>query len=173
LKDFMHIFDTERLRLRTLTLDDAPFYVQVLNTPQFIRWLGDRKIRTELQARDALAIGPLTMQSMRGFSLYLVERQADGAALGICGLIKREALADVDIGYAFLPQYMGQGDATEAAAGTLQHARKLGIKRVVAITTPGNDASDAVLRRIGMRFEQLVYLTPEDTGTQQFAIALD
>ena len=168
----MHILDTDRLQLRTLALADAPFYLAILNAPLFIRWIGDRQIRTEAAAREALAAGPLSMQSMRGFSLYLVERRSDGAALGICGLIKRDTLDDVDIGYAFLPEYAGQGYATEAAAAVLQHARSLGIKRVVAITTPGNAASDAVLRRIGMQFERIVHLTPQDTGTQLFGIDL-
>jgi RimJ/RimL family protein N-acetyltransferase len=168
----MHILDTDRLRLRTLALADAAFYLEVLNTPAFIRWIGDRQIRSEAQAREALAVGPLTMQSLRGFSLYRVERKDDAVAVGICGLIKRDGLADVDIGYAFLSAFTGQGYATEAAAGVLQHARSLGLSRVVAITTPGNDASDAVLRRIGMHFEGIVKLTPEDSGTQLFAIEL-
>lgn len=168
----MHILDTDRLRLRTLALADAPFYLEVLNTPQFIRWIGDRQIRTEAAAREALAVGPLTMQSVRGFSLYHVARKSDGAAIGICGLIKRETLADVDLGYAFLPAFMGQGYATEAAAGVLRHAKTLGLSRVVAITTPGNEASDAVLRRIGMQLEGIVHLTPEDHGTQLFALTL-
>lgn len=168
----MHILDTSRLRLRTLTLDDAAIYLQVLNTPLFIRWIGDRQIRTEAQAREALAVGPLSMQSMRGFSLYLVERKSDGAAIGMCGLIKRDTLDDVDLGYAYLPEYAGQGYASEAAAGVLLHAKSLGLTRVVAITSPGNAASDAVLRRVGMRFEKIVKLTPEDTGTQLFAVDL-
>ena len=168
----MHILDTARLRLRTLTLDDAAIYLQVLNTPLFIRWIGDRQIRTEAQAREALAVGPLSMQSMRGFSLYLVERKSDGAAIGMCGLIKRDTLDDIDLGYAYLPEYAGQGYASEAAAGVLLHAKSLGLTRVVAITSPGNAASDAVLRRVGMRFEKIVKLTPEDTGTQLFAVDL-
>lgn len=168
----MHILDTARLRLRTLTLDDAAIYLQVLNTPLFIRWIGDRQIRTEAQAREALAVGPLCMQSMRGFSLYLVERKSDGAAIGMCGLIKRDTLDDVDLGYAYLPEYAGQGYASEAAAGVLLHAKSLELTRVVAITSPGNAASDAVLRRVGMRFEKIVKLTPEDTGTQLFAVDL-
>lgn len=169
----IHVLDTARLRLRTLELDDAAFYLRIVNAPLFLRWIGDRKIRTEAQAREALAVGPLSMQSMRGYSLYLVERKSDGAAIGMCGLIKRDTLVDVDIGYAYLPEFAGQGYASEAAAGVLAHARALGIRRVVAITTPGNEASDAVLRRIGMRFEKLVYLSPEDSGTQLFSIALD
>lgn len=166
----MHVLDTARLRLRTLTLDDAGIYLQVMNTPLFHRWIGDRQIRTEAQAREALAVGPLTMQSMRGYSLYLVERKRDDAVIGMCGLIKRETLQDVDLGYAYLPDYAGQGYATEAAAGVLAHARRLGLRRVVAITSPGNDASDAVLRKVGMRFEKIVKLTAEDKGTQLFAI---
>jgi RimJ/RimL family protein N-acetyltransferase len=166
----MHILDTDRLQLRTMALADAKLYLAILNTPLFIRWIGDRQIRTEAAAREALAVGALSMQSVRGFSLYLVERKSDGVAVGICGLIKRDTLDDVDIGYAFLPEHAGQGYATEAAAGVLRHAHSLGIKRVVAITTPGNTASDAVLRRIGMQFERIVHLTPEDRGTQLFSI---
>ena len=161
----MHIFDTERLRLRALSEDDAPFYLEVVNTQGFIEFIGDRGIRTVDAARDAIAGGPVAMQAALGHSLYLVERKEDGAPIGMCGLIKRETLPDVDIGYAFLPQFGGKGYATEAAAGTLAHARTIGIRRLLAITSPGNDASNAVLKKIGMRFEELVHLTPEDTGT--------
>lgn len=165
----MQILETERLRLRLLTQDDAPIYLEVVNTPGFIKFIGDRGIRTEDAAREAIAAGPIAMQASLGHSLYLVERKEDGAPIGMCGLIKRETLEDVDIGYAYLPQFSGKGYATEAAAGVLAYAPSIGIRRLVAITSPGNDASDAVLRRIGMRLEKLVYLTPEDKGTQLFS----
>jgi RimJ/RimL family protein N-acetyltransferase len=161
----MHILDTERLRLRTLAAEDAPFYLEVVNTKGFIEFIGDRGIRTVDAARAAIAGGPVAMQATLGPTLYLVERQGDGAPIGMCGLIKRETLADVDIGYAYLPQFGGKGYATEAAAGTLAYAPTLGIRRLLAITSPGNDASNAVLRKIGMHFQELVHLTPEDTGT--------
>jgi RimJ/RimL family protein N-acetyltransferase len=161
----MHILDTERLRLRTLCAGDAPFYLEVVNTRGFIEFIGDRGIRTVEAAREAIAGGPVAMQAALGHSLYLVQRKEDGAAIGMCGLIKRETLADVDIGYAYLPQFGGKGYATEAAAGVLAYARTIGIRRLLAITSPGNDASNAVLKKIGMRFEELVHLTPEDTGT--------
>ena len=169
----MHVTDSARLRLRTLSLDDAAFYLKVVNTPLFVRWIGDRQIRTEAQAREALAVGPLTMQSMRGFSLCLVERKSDGVAIGMCGLIKRASLADVDLGYAYLPEFAGQGYASEAAIAVLAHARTLGLTRVVAITTPGNDASDAVLRRAGMHFESMLVLSADEAPVQLFSIALD
>ena len=161
----MHVLDTERLRLRTLAPEDAPFYLEVVNDPAFIEYIGDRGIRTLDAARIAIADGPMAMQAALGHSLCLVELKQDGTPVGMCGLIKRDTLPEVDIGYAFLPQFSGKGYATEAVAGVLAFAYSLGKRRVLAITSPGNAGSNAVLRKIGMRFEELVYLTPEDPGT--------
>jgi RimJ/RimL family protein N-acetyltransferase len=166
-----HVLDTERLRLRTLTLDDAGFYRQVVNVPAFIEYIGDRGIRTLPAARQAIVDGPMAMQRALGHSLCLVELK-DGTPIGMCGLIKRDTLADVDIGYAFMPQYGGQGYATEAAAGVLAQAASLGIRRVLAITSPGNAASKAVLGKIGMGFEKIVYLAPGDPGTLLYSCGL-
>jgi RimJ/RimL family protein N-acetyltransferase len=165
----MHILATERLRLRTLAPQDAPFYLQVVNEPAFIAFIGDRGIRTVDAARQAIVDGPMAMQAALGHSLYLVERTDDGAPIGMCGLIKRETLAEVDLGYAYLPQYGRQGYATEAAAGVLAHAARLGMARVLAITSPANAASNAVLKRVGMQFQEMVYLTPDDPGTLLFS----
>ena len=99
----MDILETERLRLRTLALDDAPFYLEVVNDPAFIEYIGDRGIRTLDAARKAIAEGPVAMQAALGHSLCLVELKQDGAPIGMCGLIKRDTLPEVDIGYAFLP----------------------------------------------------------------------
>jgi RimJ/RimL family protein N-acetyltransferase len=161
----MHILDTERLRLRTLDLDDAAIYLKVVNVPAFIEYIGDRGIRTVDAARKAIAEGPVAMQQTLGHSLYLVERKEDGAAIGMCGLIKRETLPEVDIGYAYLPEYGGKGYAAEAATAVLAYAAGIGIRRLLAITSPDNAASNAVLKKIGMRFDEVVYLTPEDPGT--------
>jgi RimJ/RimL family protein N-acetyltransferase len=161
----MHILETERLRLRTLALGDAPFYLEVVNDPAFIEYIGDRGIRTLDAARSAIAGGPMAMQAALGHSLCLVQLKSDDAPIGMCGLIKRETLPQVDIGYAFLPQFGGKGYATEAAAGVLAFAPTIGIRRVLAITSPGNAASNAVLKKIGMQFQEIVHLTPEDTGT--------
>ncbi len=160
-----HILDTARLRLRTLAPDDAAVYLKVVNVPAFIEFIGDRGIRSLDAARKAIADGPVAMQRTLGHSLYLVERKDTGAAIGMCGLIKRDSLPDVDIGYAYLPEYGGMGYATEAAAGVLAYAASIGLRRLLAITSPGNDASNAVLKKIGMRFDKMVYLSPEDPGT--------
>ena len=168
------VLDTARLRLRTVCLDDAAFYLGLVNQPSFIANIGDRGIRTLEAARAALSSGPMLMYATRGHSLCVVERKADGAAIGMCGLIKRDTLDDVDIGYALLPAYWGQGYACEAAAAVLAHAREaLGLRRLVAIVSPENAASNALLQKIGLHFERLVFLTPEDSGTNLYALEWD
>jgi RimJ/RimL family protein N-acetyltransferase len=169
----MVILQTARLSLRTVEEADAPFYLNLLNTREFIENIGDRGIRTLAAARDAIANGPVAMQAALGHSIYLVELKDSGVAIGMCGLIKRDTLDDVDLGYAFLPPYFGQGYGHEAAAAVLEHARgALGMTRLVAITSPGNIASIALLEKLGMRFEKLVHLHPEDTGTRLYSIDL-
>jgi RimJ/RimL family protein N-acetyltransferase/protein tyrosine phosphatase (PTP) superfamily phosphohydrolase (DUF442 family) len=152
-------FGTERLRLRRLVASDASFILRLVNEPTWLRFIGDRGIRTLDDARQYIVDGPQRMYETLGLGLLLVERKADAAALGLCGLIKRDALRDVDIGYALLPEYRGHGYAREAAAATLRHARQVrGLERVVAITDPDNAASDRLLRRIGLRPEGMVRL---------------
>lgn len=169
----MKILETERLLLRTLEQEDAPFYLNLLNSPPFIANIGDRGVRTLAQARASIVSGPMAMQSSRGHSIYLVALKDSGLSIGMSGLIKRDTLDDVDLGYGFLPPYFGKGYAHEAAVAVLGHARdQVGLKRLVAITSPGNTASNALLEKIGMRFEKLVQLTPDDTGTRLYGMTL-
>jgi RimJ/RimL family protein N-acetyltransferase len=123
-------------------------------------------------AREALLAGPIAMQAARGHSLYLVELKEDRVAIGMCGLIKRDTLDEIDIGYAYLPAWRGQGYAYEAARAVLDHATALGIRRLVAIVAPDNVASNALLRKLGMRFEKFTHLVPGDAGTNLYSIAL-
>ena len=169
----MVILETERLRLRTIAQDDAPFYLELLNSTPFIANIGDRGIRTLQAAREAIAAGPVTMQRVRGHSIYLVELKHSAEPVGMAGLIKRDALADVDLGYALLPPHFGCGYASEAARALLVHARDtVGLRRLLAITSLANDASHALLLKIGMRCEGVVQLGVEDQGTRLYAIEL-
>lgn len=164
----MQILATARLLLRCATLDDAPFYLELLNSRSFVQKLGDRGVRSLAQARLALADGPILMQATRGHSLYIVTLP-DGTAIGMCGLIKRDTLEEVDLGYAFLPQWQGQGYAREAAAAVLQHAHTdLNLRCVFAIVSPGNERSVSLLQKIGFDFVKMVHLSPTDSGTQLF-----
>lgn len=154
---------TERLRLRPITLDDAPFILDLVNQPSWLENIGDKGVRNLDDARDYIRKGPLEMYARHGFGLYCIERGADGAMMGLCGLIKRDTLDDVDIGYALLPQYWGHGYAREAARATLEHGRREHrLQRVVAITSPGNASSARLLESLGFRFERMLPLTRDD-----------
>lgn len=169
----MEILKTERLRLRTINEDDAGFYLELLNDPDFIEHIGDRGLRTIEDARRHIADGPVAMQSARGHSLYLVEPLDGGAPLGLSGLIKRDVLEHVDIGYAFLPRARGKGYAFEAARGVVGHAAGLGIRRLAAITNPANHASIQLLTRLGMRFERLATLAPDQDAVNLYLMDLE
>jgi RimJ/RimL family protein N-acetyltransferase len=166
------ILETARLRLRSATPDDAAFYFDLVNDPAFIEHIGDRGIRTLDEAREALLSGPIAMQETRGHSLYVAELKEGGTAIGMCGLIKRDTLDEIDLGYAYLPAWRGQGYAWEAARAVLDFAPTLGIRRLLAITSPNNIASNGLLRKLGMRFERFIHLVPEDAGTNLYSIEL-
>jgi RimJ/RimL family protein N-acetyltransferase len=167
----MTVLETERLRLRRLTLDDAPFLLGLLNEPSFLRHIGDRGVRTLEQAEVYLTKGPLDMYRWLGYGLYLVERREDSVPIGICGLIRRPGLDDTDIGFAFKPEFWRRGYAHEAAAATLEHGRRdLGLARIVAIVAEGNEASARLCRKLGMRYERRVRLAPQDEELLLFAI---
>lgn len=166
----MAVIETERLRLRRLTADDADFMLRVLNEPSFIENIGDRGVRTAEDARAYILRGPVASYERFGFGLYMVELKGSGAGVGICGLLKRDALGDVDLGYALLPEFWSQGYASEAAAGVLAYARgALGLGRVVAVVSPGNGASIRLLERLGFRYERMVRLSADDDEIKLFA----
>lgn len=158
----MKITETNRLFLRTATPDDAPFYLALLNDPDFIAHIADRKLRTVDAARQALVDGPIAMQEARGHAMYVVALK-DGTPIGMSGLIKRDALPEVDIGYAFLAAHRGHGYAYEAAYAVLQHARALGFERIMAITSPDNIASIRLLEKCGLRFQGVQTIPPYTT----------
>lgn len=166
------ILETEQLILRQLTIDDDAFILELLNDPDWLRFIGDRGVRTLDDARNYLRNGPLAMYERVGFGLYLVERKSDGVSLGMCGLIKREGLDDVDIGFAYLPQYRAQGYAFEAASATLAYGQQtFGLKRIVAITSLDNERSIQLLEKLGFAFEQLIRLSDDGEELNLFAAA--
>jgi [ribosomal protein S5]-alanine N-acetyltransferase len=166
-------FETPRLRLRRLQLTDAPFVVELLNQPSFIENIGDRGVRTLEDAHDYLRAGPMAMYERLGLGLLHVARKSDGAAVGMCGLLHRDILPDVDIGYAFLPAYWGGGFACEAARATLEHgARQSGLTRVIGVVSQGNAASIRVLEKLGMRFERMYPMYPAEPEVRLYGMEL-
>lgn len=160
----MKVLETDRLILRRLTLEDAAFILQLVNEPSWLRFIGDRHVRTLEDARSYIQKGPMESYERLGFGLYAVERKGDPAPIGICGLVKRESLEDVDIGFAFLPGFWGKGYAYESASAVMAYGRKtFDLTRLVAVTAPENHASIRVLEKLGLQFEQMVRLSPEDS----------
>ena len=158
----MIVCETPRLRLRHLDDTDAAFILELLNEPDFIRNIGDREVRTLDDARRYIQHGPVASYNQHGFGLWLVELQNTAAPIGICGLLKRDYLNDVDVGFALRECFRGKGYAFEAASAVLQLGKKaLGLDRIVAITSPDNHASMSVLRKLGLEFERTVRI-PED-----------
>lgn len=167
----MKILETERLLLRQFSTDDADFILRLLNEPSFIQNIGDRGVRTLEDARSYILRVPIASYEKNGFGLYLVILKKSGASIGMCGLIRREALEDVDIGYAFLPEYWSKGYAVEAAQAVKEYARDvIGLKRLVAITDPENQASIRVLEKIGLRFEKMIRLSEDDIDLKLLAV---
>jgi RimJ/RimL family protein N-acetyltransferase len=165
------ILETARLRLREITDADAPFILTLLNDPSFIHNIGDRGVRTLDDARAYIENGPRTSYALNGFGLWLVERRDDGEPIGICGLLKRAVLDDVDIGFAFLPAYQGQGYGGESASAVLEHARTvLGLTRIVAIVNAANTVSARLLEKIGLSFEGMVQPFPGEPPLRLFGV---
>jgi RimJ/RimL family protein N-acetyltransferase len=155
--------------LRQMNIDDDEFIFELVNEPAFIRNIGDKGVRTLKDARDYILTGPVASYAKFGFGLYLVELAETGAPIGICGLLKRDSLEDVDIGFAFLEKFWGKGFAYESAAAVMEYGRSvLGINRIVAITSPDNEGSIRVLSKLGLRFERMIRLPGSDEDTRLF-----
>lgn len=167
----MEILETERLLLRQLSTEDAEFMLGLLNDPSFIRNIGDRGVRTTDDARSYILNGPVASYAKNGFGLYLVVLKETKESIGICGLIKRDVLEDVDIGYAFLPKFWSRGYAVESAQAMKTYAKDvIRLNRLVAITDPANEGSIRVLEKIGLKFEKMVKLSEDDIDLKLFAI---
>jgi len=169
----MIIAETERLRLRVIRVDDAPFYFRLVNQESWIRNISDKGIRTLEQAENAIRDGALTLQARHGFSFYVVEERDHHLAMGLCGLIKRDHLDDVDLGYAFLDEYTGRGYAHEAAQAVIHFAQEqLKLTKLAAITSPDNLRSQHLLSKFGFQFQRELTMPNETRPTYLYSLSL-
>ena len=154
------ILETERLALRRANLGDAAFILRLLNEPSFLRFIGDRKVRTIADAERYIGERLIASYERNGFGLWIVERRDAPGPIGICGLVKRDTLPDADIGFAFLPEFWGSGYALESAAGVKRYALEvLSLPRLLAITNPDNVASIRIVEKLGLQFDRALALT--------------
>jgi RimJ/RimL family protein N-acetyltransferase len=170
-KFMLPALETGRLTLRPFVLGDARFVLGLLNEPSFLLHIGDKGVRTEDEARRYIADGPLASYARSGYGLYVVELREGRSPIGICGLLKRDWLEDVDLGFALLPPYWGHGYAFEAAAAVLAQGRgQFGLRRIVAITSLENEPSIRLLGKLGFRFERVARFTQGGEELRLFAV---
>lgn len=158
----MIVLETERLFLREMDVADAPFIVALLNEPSFLRFIGDKKVRTVQDAEQYILNGPVASYNRNGFGLCLVELKETHTPIGMCGVLKRDELPHADIGFAFMPEFWNKGFALEAAAAVMNDAReRLKLERILAITNQDNEASIKLLQKLGLKFERLIKMSTD------------
>ena len=168
----MNVAETERLRVRWLTTGDSAFILELVNEPSWIQYIGEKNVKTLQDALRYIENGPVAMYKRAGFGLYMVELKENSAPIGICGLIKRETLKEVDLGFAFLPRFWRKGYAFESAAAVMSYGKTvLGLRRIVAILSRDNHRSSKLLEKLGFCFEGTVKLQPDDEELKLYAIA--
>ncbi|MFM6953571.1 MAG: GNAT family N-acetyltransferase [Sphingobacteriaceae bacterium] len=168
----MNILETDRLILRPFSLADAPFIMELVNTPGWLAFIGDRNVHSVGDAENYLQNGPLKGYADTGLGYWTVSRKEDlSKPIGSCGLMKRDTLQDIDIGYALIPEFEGLGYATEAAQAVLSFAFETKkVPRVVAISTTDNVRSAKVLQKIGMKIEGTVRFSADDDELFVFGV---
>ncbi|WP_373514517.1 GNAT family N-acetyltransferase [Persicitalea sp.] len=166
-----YILETERLRLREYTQTDTDFVLRLLNSPGFLEFIGDRNVRTEAQAKDYLLDGPMKSYADYGYGLSLVERKDDRQAIGTCGLLQRPNLDFPDIGFAFLPEFVGCGYAYEIAKGVLDYGfEKFQLPKIYAMCKPDNARSVRLLEKLGLKFVDLYFLPGKEEKSLLYSL---
>jgi len=164
------VLESARLRLARLAFDDAGFILELLNEPDFLRYIGDKGVRSREDAHRYLEQGPLASYARFGYGLYRVGLRPGGEPIGICGVLKRETLEHPDLGFALLARFRCRGYGLEAADAVMRHARHdLGLKRLLAITTRDNVASIRLLERLGFGFERMAEVRAGEPELKVFA----
>lgn len=164
------ILQTERLALREIESSDALFVYELMTDPSWLEGIGDRGIRHIQDARDHIHNNLQKSYRDNGYGMYVVTLKTQPeTALGLCGLINRPTLDDVDIGYALFPAYTGKGYAFEAAQAVLNFGKKqLQLEKIVAITSTTNESSGRLLERLGMQSRGLITLAGDNEQTRLF-----
>jgi len=157
------IFKTERLLLKPTSEEDATFIFELLNTEKWLKYIGDRNIKTVESAKEYIKIKMLPQLKRLGYSNYTVIRKSDNIKIGTCGLYDREELEGIDIGFAFLPEYEKNGYAFESANKLIDLAfHEFGIDEIKAITIKDNISSQKLLVKLGLTLDGTTKLPKED-----------
>jgi ribosomal-protein-alanine N-acetyltransferase len=156
------IITSKRVTLRELTLGDAPFIIELVNDPDWLKYIGDKNVRSIADAERYLTNGPMSLYEKHSVGLWAVELRESREPIGMCGLVKRDALEDFDLGFAFLPKHRGLGYAYEASQGVLKYVNDvMKLKRLAAIVNRENAPSSSLLKKLGFEFQGEMQLPGE------------
>lgn len=159
----MTVLETSRLSLCHMEKEHAPFMLNLLNTPGYYKYIGDRNVRSIGDAEAYILNGPAKSYERFGFGFYIVNLKTDTTPIGICGLVKRETMKDVDIGFAFLPEYESKGYGFESATAIMQWAKeKLDLKALAGIVLENNLPSVRLLEKLGLKFQEKFMMDKEE-----------
>lgn len=168
-----YVLETERLKLRKCVSTDTDFIITLVNTPGWIQYIGDRNIHTQSDALNYLVKGPFLSYEQYGYGVSIVETKDEKIPIGVCGLLKRDYLNHPDIGYAYLPAYMGKGYALEMANAVVSYSQSVfSIKEIQAITLEENIRSIHLLEKIGMQYMKQITLPDTTTPLLLYGLQL-
>jgi RimJ/RimL family protein N-acetyltransferase len=155
--------ETKRLHIRKLTLEDALFFFELVNDPDWIRFIGDRNVQTLADAENYLEYKIMTSYAVSGFGFYLVIEKESETPVGIAGFVKRKELEHVDVGFAFLPKGRGKGYAFEATKALMEYGiSEFKFEIILAIANKDNVRSHRLLEKLGLSFKKYVQLYDEE-----------
>ena len=161
---------TARLILTEFKISDAPFFYELLNDPAFIEFIGDRNIKSVSDAEKYLSERIIPSYAKNGFGFYLVSTNENNVPIGMSGIIDREGLDHIDVGFAFLSKFRGKGYAFEATDAVMKYATDtLKINPIVAITSINNVKSINLLERLGLHYDKLIQLPNETEKIKLFS----
>lgn len=164
-------FETERLILKPSSIEDAAFLVALFNTPKWLKYIGDRNVRTIAQAKEYIRTRITPQFELLGFGSYVAIRKSDQVKIGTCGLFDREGVDGIDLGFAFLPEYESQGYAYEAAMKIKEAGfNAFSLQKISAITTMDNVAAQKLLQKLGFQFQEFIKLPNDDVELMLYAI---
>jgi RimJ/RimL family protein N-acetyltransferase len=167
------VFQTNRLILRELTLEDDAFVYELLNEPAYLQFIGDKGVRSREDAGKYISLGPLASYAKNGFGLWLVALKDGNIPVGMCGLLKREGMDHTDLGYAVLARFHGRGYAYESSLAVLARAQSvLKLRTLQAVTAPENLISMGLLEKLGFRFDRLITLPGQTKSSRLFLLNL-
>ena len=157
--------ETVRLILQPVIMEDAEFILELYNSPNFIKFIGDRNLRTVEDAENYIKEKFLPHVEKHGFGSFVIFRKSDNKKIGNVGIYVRDGLNAPDIGFSFLPEFEGKGYGFEASNKLMEIAfSEFGLKKISAITTKENIASQKLIEKLGLKFQSIVQLPddPED-----------